>query len=136
MSLVVDASMALAWVFPDEKSALADSVLDRVIATGAYAPALWKLEVANVLRTAVRRQRCTEEFEKISLRRLERLSVVTDKETDAHAWRTTRELALRYELSVYDACYLELAKRRSLPLATLDAKLADAGRSARLDVIG
>jgi predicted nucleic acid-binding protein len=42
---------------------------------------------------------------------------------------------MRYDLTIYDACYLELANRRSLPLATLDAKLADAGRRARLKVI-
>ena len=135
MSLVIDASMALAWIFPDEKSALADSVLDRVIATGAYVPLLWKLEIANVLRAAVRRQRCTEEFEGLSIRRLERISVFTDRETDAHAWAATRRLATQYDLTIYDACYLELAKRRSLPLATLDAKLGDAGRCARVEVI-
>jgi predicted nucleic acid-binding protein len=128
--------MALAWVFPDEKSQLADAVLDQVIADGGFAPALWKLEVANVLRMAVRRQRCSEEFETSSLKRLDRVPVTTDRETDVHAWRTTRQLAMRYGLSIYDACYLELAKRRSLPLATLDGALTAAARKAGLEVIG
>jgi predicted nucleic acid-binding protein len=33
------------------------------------------------------------------------------------------QLARRLHLTAYDAAYLELAKRRSLPLATLDARL-------------
>lgn len=135
MSLVVDASMALAWVLPDEKSDFADAVLDRVVTQGAVAPMLWKLEVANVLRMAVRRQRCTDEFETSALRRLDRLAVIMDRETDMHAWRATRQLATRHELTIYDACYLELAKRRELPLATLDRNLAAAAKGAGLEVL-
>ncbi len=127
--------MALAWVFPDEKSSFADTVLDRAVEEGAYVPVHWKLEVANALRTGVRRQRCTAEFESDSLLRLERLSIATDRETDAHAWGRTRELAAEHDLTIYDAAYLELAIRRAGVLATLDSKLAEAGRRAGLEVM-
>ena len=62
MSLVLDASVTLAWTFTDERNAAADVVLDRVLAEGATVPSLWKLEVANALRSAVRRGRCDEAF--------------------------------------------------------------------------
>jgi len=49
MSPVIDASLTLAWFFEDERTPAADSVLDEVATTGALAPALWRLEVANGL---------------------------------------------------------------------------------------
>lgn len=45
------------------------------------------------------------------------------------------ELATSHALSPYDAVYVELARRRKLPLATLDAALVRAGRAARLPVV-
>jgi len=61
---------------------------------------------------------------------LRRLSVVTDKATASHALGETLGLARRYNLSAYDAAYLELALRENLPLATLDADLEKAARKA------
>jgi ABC-type uncharacterized transport system substrate-binding protein len=49
LSLVLDASLALAWYFQDEASPATDRVLDRVAETGAVVPALWQLELANAL---------------------------------------------------------------------------------------
>jgi predicted nucleic acid-binding protein len=45
-------------------------------------------------------------------------------------------LADLYGLTVYDAAYLELAQRRRLPLATLDAALARAARAAGVELLG
>jgi predicted nucleic acid-binding protein len=55
MSIVLDASMAIGWLFADERAAASRLVLRRVVAEGALVPSLWRLEVANVLRNAVRR---------------------------------------------------------------------------------
>ncbi|MSO99202.1 MAG: PIN domain-containing protein [Rhodospirillaceae bacterium] len=135
MSLVVDASMAVAWLFASERADGPQKVLRRVAAEGALVPSLWKLEVANVLRSAVRRQRCDEGYTLRSLQRLNRLQIIVDAQTDAHAWGRTRELSSEYDLTVYDAAYLELAVRRQAPIATCDAALAKAGNRAGLDVL-
>ncbi|TAK98440.1 MAG: PIN domain-containing protein [Rhodospirillaceae bacterium] len=135
MTLIVDASVALAWVFEDEKAPVADEVLRRVVAEGAYAPSLWKLEIANVLWASVRRKRCDERYAKRSLEHLERLQVMIDQETELHAWGQTRVLSVKFDVSVYDATYLELALRRSATLATLDKALANAGQRAGLEVM-
>ena len=135
MTLVIDASVALAWIFEDEQSPIADRVLQRVAAEGAYVPSLWRLEIANVLWGAIRRKRCDEAHAIGSLDLLRRLQIAIDQETDVHAWGRTRELAAELDLTVYDAAYLELALRRKGVLATLDAKLAGAGTSAGLDVM-
>jgi predicted nucleic acid-binding protein len=135
MSVVLDASMAIAWFFDDERTPVSDNVLAQVAAEGAFVPSLWRLEVANMLRSAVRRDRCGEAYERDCLGRLARLRIVTDAETDAHAWARTRELAVKYVLTTYDAAYVELAARRRLPLATRDAAMAAAAKKLRLDVL-
>lgn len=59
MALVVDASIALAWAFPDESSIYADSVLAAVEREGLRVPELWAREIANALSVAYLRQRIT-----------------------------------------------------------------------------
>lgn len=49
MSLVLDSSVALAWLFEDENSDQATYVLRQVTEVGATVPSLWCLEVANAL---------------------------------------------------------------------------------------
>ncbi|HVC56151.1 MAG TPA: type II toxin-antitoxin system VapC family toxin [Stellaceae bacterium] len=136
MSLVVDASMTIAWLFHDERSSLTQTVLRIVAAEGALVPSLWRLEVANVLRNAVRRGRCDDDYAARSLRRLSRLRITVDGETDRHAWGATRELSREYALTVYDAAYLELSLRRQQALASRDAALLTAARQIGLDVLG
>lgn len=136
MSLVVDASMAIAWLFSDERTDIPQAVLRRVAVEGAIVPSLWRLEVANVLRNAVRHGRCDDKYATRCLQRLDRLRITIDPETDAHAWGATRRLAGMHNLTVYDAAYLELAIRRKRPLASRDAALIRAGGKAGIDIVG
>jgi len=136
MSLVIDASMTVAWLFSDERSEVPQTVLRRVAAEGALVPSLWRLEIANVLRNAVRRKRCDAGYATRCLQRLGRLQIIVDPETDAQAWGRTRQLSTEHDLSIYDAAYLELAVRRRRPLASRDTALIRAGRETGLDVMG
>lgn len=136
MSLVVDASMTIAWLFRDERSDTRQAVLRRVAAEGALVPSLWRLEVANVLRNTVRRKRCDESYAVRCLERLARLQITIDPETDIQAWGPTRQLSLKHDLTLYDAAYLELAIRRKRPLASRDAALIKAGKKAGIEVLG
>lgn len=136
MSLVLDCSATLAWVFPDETSKPIQSVLEQIVEQGALVPDLWRIEVANSLTMAFRSGRMTEEERTTSLSDLADLEIVVDDETGARVWSDTIGLADRYRLTVYDASYLELALRLSLPLATLDSELRKAARSARVPLLG
>lgn len=123
MNLVIDASMAVAWLFDDERTQAAHEVMVKVVTEGAVVPSLWKLEVANVLRNAVKRGRCDTAYVDRSLDRLQRLAITIDDETDIHAWGQTRALSNEEELTPYDASYLELALRLGKPLGTCDCDL-------------
>src|SRR5712691_2211513 len=127
--------MTIAWLFRDERTDLPKAVLRNVAAQGALVPAIWRLEVANVLRNAVRRGRCDEGYAERSLRRLGRLRIAVDADTDRYAWSATRELSREHDLTVYDAAYLELAIRRRQALASRDAALLRAARTVGLDVL-
>ena len=136
MSLVLDSSATLAWIYSDEVAEGVRQLFDTVADTGAFVPALWRLEVANSLTIAVRRGRIDAEFRRAALDDLALLDITTDSLTDTHAWAETLQLADRFRLTMYDAAYLELAHRRGVPLATLDEDLGAAALALGLRVLG
>ena len=136
MSLVLDSSATLCWIYGDETTEAIRDVFDKVAEAGATVPSLWRLEVANSLTVAIRRRRIDPAFRDAALTDLALLDIAVDQQTDIRAWTDTLGLADRFRLSVYDAAYLELAHRRQLPLATLDAELTRAAASLGVDVVG
>jgi len=135
VSIVLDPSLALSWYFEDERTPEADAILDRVVEEGAMVPLLWRLEIANGLQMAIRRKRIDIRFRDTAIAHLSRLPITVDSDTNAQAWTSILQLADRFRLTVYDAAYLELAQRRSLPLATRDRALRSAARGAGTRVI-
>ncbi len=127
--------MTIAWLFEDERTPAAHDVMRRVVREGALVPSLWRLEVANVLRNAVRRGRCDDAYADRSLLRLGRLAIRRDEETDDHAWGETLALAREENLTLYDAAYLELAIRKGACLASCDAALLAAAARRRIIVL-
>ena len=127
--LVVDSSIAVAWCFPDEQDDYSQSVLDALTSEPAVVPYLWHLEVANTLLVGERRKRSTQADTVAWMNFLAALPITVVEETKTHAFRDITNLGRSHNLSAYDAAYLELAMRRSLPLATLDDKLRTAART-------
>jgi len=136
MTLVIDASVALAWIFADELTLPVQKVLSHVVEEPAYTPSLWRLEIANSLQMAVRSRRVDTTFRDSALSNLAMLNIITDSDTDVFAWSTTLNLAAKHRLTVYDAAYLELAQRLGLPLATLDQELRAAGDAIGVTLLG
>lgn len=136
MSLVIDSSVALAWCFEDERTSATVAVLERIGQSGAAAPALWPLEVLNVLVLAERRKRLTATQRHNLAGSLRDLPVTLDYETAAQAWGATVRLAEQHRLTLYDATYLELAQRLDLPLATLDQELRTAAGAFDIPLLG
>ncbi|OJW51214.1 MAG: toxin [Alphaproteobacteria bacterium 41-28] len=127
-AFVRDCSAAISWLMPDES--FGARVLDRVVEMGAIVPSLWSLEVGNVLLIAERNKRISSEQRHKALYTLTELPIIVDTLTTQNAWLETMDLAERYGLTLYDATYLELSLRRSLPLATFDKYLKRATEMA------
>jgi predicted nucleic acid-binding protein len=131
--IVIDASVTLAWFFEDERTPPVVALSNSVGMSGAVVPMLWPLEIASGFRTAIRRGRIDSAFRDASFVKLAYLPIEIDEETNQHAWHATLRLADRYDLTPYDAAYLELAQRRRLSLATLDRRLDQAARDAGVE---
>jgi predicted nucleic acid-binding protein len=136
VSLVIDASLTMTWYFEDEATAATEALLDVVAKSGAVVPPLWRLEVASGFQSGIRRKRIDAAYRDASMADLGRMPITVDPDTDIYVWTTTLRLADRYRLTIYDACYLELAQRRSLPLATLGAELRAAAQALGIPLRG
>jgi predicted nucleic acid-binding protein len=136
MSLVLDASATLAWLYPEEITDAITAVFEIIADDCAWVTSLWRIEVANSLTVNLRRERITALRCRESLVDLQLLPINCDPETNDHVWGRTLELADRHRLTVYDATYLELALRLSLPLATLDDDLREAAQREDVVLLG
>ena len=129
-AFVLDCSATLPWVFGDEATSACDRLLDELTAGGrAWVPALWHLELGNVLLGAQRRNRIDQAGIEAFLAQLAVYDISVDDQTMERAWQKTLDLAIQHRLSTYDAAYLELALRRAIPLATLDSALIAAAQT-------
>ena len=133
-AFVLDASTVIAWAIEDERQGRAVDVLIR-LRTGdeARVPALWWFEVRNALVVNERRGRLSEADTATLLRELARLPVGIDRAPDETG---ILALARHHRLTAYDAAYLELARRASLPLASLDKALRRAASASGVALLG
>ena len=131
MRLVLDASVALAWLFerqhPDEAE-LATQVLGALPNVEASVPALWHAEIVNALLVGERRRVVAEAWTVDYLTRLSRLPISTDDRVAASRREPVLALSREHGLTACDATYLDLALRTDAKLATFDTKLVDAMR--------
>ncbi len=128
---ILDASTTLSWCFEDERAPGGEAALDALgLNAEALAPALWTYEVLNVLTIARRRKQLTQAQSTTFWNELRKLPIEVMSGPSDDTAVEIMALAEQYALSAYDAAYLELALRKSLPLATLDANLNRAARTA------
>jgi predicted nucleic acid-binding protein len=134
--VVIDGSAALALVLPDEASEVASAAAEALAqGTALFAPAHWSLEVANGLLMAERRKRISAADAMAALNYLRQLPIVIEEESAERAFAETSGIARRYDLTAYDAAYLELAMRRRASLATLDRPLRKAAAAAGVPLL-
>ena len=136
MAFVLDCSVTMAWIFPDEATEATQRLRESLIEGRALVPCLWPIEVGNVILVATRRGRIgLEEWPRIR-KFLDALPIEIDPVSAATTMGASLDLGHRYGLSLYDAMYLELAVRMRMPLATLDRALVAAGKAAGVEVLG
>ena len=128
---VLDCSATLPWIFSTEATPATDTLLDELAAgRRAWVPALWHLEVANVMIGAQKRGRIDRAGVEKFMATLRAMEIEVDDETMAVAWTRTMGVGESYGLTAYDAAYLELALRKGIPLASLVTPLRKACQKA------
>lgn len=132
---VIDASIVVSWLVPDEDTAAVEEILVLAKLADVVVPAHFHLEVANALRTKMRRGDLDQQYRDRALDQLIAFGAMPDLESDrARVLQRTIALSDRHGLTVYDAAYLELAARLSAPLATLDGALRRAAQASAVEV--
>lgn len=123
---VLDSSVALGAFFEDEQDAYSIAVWQSLDEAQAFVPALWHLEMGNILSRALRAGRITPDAIDDSWDRIRVVGLrVLPLAADARHWA---QRAADWGLCAYDACYLDAALQQRLPLATRDRQLADTAR--------
>jgi len=133
MRFVLDNSVTMRWLFGDgspSDQTYAKQVLASIPEASVLVPGVWSLEVANGIARAEKKFGLTEARSAEFVHALQQMHIQVDSETSVHAMGDTLQLARRYNVSAYDAAYLELALREGLPLATLDEGLIKAVKKA------
>ncbi len=141
MRFVLDNSVSMRWLFGDGGAAdlaYAERILHLFedAENAAIVPAIWPLEVVNVIVRAEARGWLTESRGAEFVGLLNAMAIDVDHATTARAMTDTLQLARRFGLSAYDASYLELALRQGLALATLDSDLRAAATKVGTSMVG
>jgi predicted nucleic acid-binding protein len=131
--LVIDASILAAWFLDEKSDSRVETAFDTVARVETLAPGLFYYEIRNALLVSKRRNRITEAMSVAFLRDLALLPIRFEAPGDDASLMT---LARKRKLTVYDAAYLELAKREGLPLATLDRALEKAAVAEGVALFG
>jgi predicted nucleic acid-binding protein len=123
---VIDASVTGPLVLPDETQAMIPATFDLILHAALVAPLHWRFEIANLLLIAQRRGRINDAQRFTAIERLEQMDVAIDVQSGDQAWLTSFDIAQSDGLTVYDAAYIELARRLGCGLLTYDRALAKA----------
>ena len=135
-AFVVDCSVAMAWLFHDEATPKTAALLNRLATETVLVPGWWFIEITNVLAMTERRGRITPTQSDAFIADLGKLGIERDDEAPDRAFTHLLALCRTHRLTSYDAVYLDLAVRRSLPLATLDGDLRKSARKLGIRLFG
>lgn len=135
-SFVVDASVAMTWLFEDETTPATTNLLRRLETEAVLVPALWYLEITNAMTVAERHGRVNAEQIDDFTSVLAGVQIEVETDTHHRAFTEILPISRKYGLSSYDATYVELAVRRKLPLASLDEPLRKAATKLGVKLLG
>lgn len=132
---IIDNSVVMSWCFKDETNKYTDAILDRLAKATAYVPAIWPLEVSNVLLVAERRKRLSQSDSSRFILLLSELPIIVEQESPERMFSEILALAREHKLSSYDASYLDLAMRRGLPIASTDKNILTAAKKSKVPIV-
>ena len=132
MAFVMDASVSVGWVIKNQVTDYSLAAESALATEAIHVPNLWWLEMTNTLRTGCKRGTLTIPEAQGFIRVLDSLPLIVEplepKASELFA------LALRHDLTVYDAAYLDLALRLQISIATQDAALREAALASGVGV--
>ncbi len=125
--------MVLAWILDEAGAVELEATISALQSSEAWVPPIWEVECVNAILRGFRARRITAAAASSALAEISALPVEVDAEPPAPG--ALFALAADSAVSAYDALYLELARRLSCPLATLDIGLRQAARRAGIELV-
>ena len=136
MDFVLDCSATMPWILANDESGYTDDVLNALAGSTAVVPAIWPLEVANVLLVFERKQHISSRHSTTFMHALVQLPITAESTPQGRIFGRIYELGEEYSLSAYDAAYLEVCLRHEIPLATLNNRLRHAVSASGAGIFG
>ncbi|MBV8149096.1 MAG: type II toxin-antitoxin system VapC family toxin [Candidatus Eremiobacteraeota bacterium] len=130
--LVLDASALVSFLLADESDEVSGAMLEAVSSEDLIAPRLLRWELLSALAIAQRRGRLTPGEMPAKLAQFCGLAFTFDDREPLAGLESELSMARTFEITVYDAAYLELALRRACRLMTRDQDLARAANKLGL----
>ena len=134
--LVIDASVAVAWLIPEHQSDLCDRHYGQARSqAGLYhAPNLWPWQVGQSLLLACRSGRLPRAHYERGLELVAQAQVEIDAPLSLHRRSQVLRLAEAHNISYFDAAYLELVVRFNGTLVSRDAGLLQVAKACGIAV--
>ncbi len=135
-AFVLDVSACMPWCCEDETTPASEEMLEWAKQGSEWhVPSIWAWEILNAVGVAIKRQRIAADRGREFLEQLSTLNFKIDRGPQLQEFSRLHSLANRYQLTAYDAAYLDLALRLSLPLATRDDDLRKAAASEGIAIL-
>jgi len=133
---VFDASFIGALILPDENNPNVERMYGKIRNEDEkHIPQLLWYEIANIFSNLLRQKRFTGDEVTQFFPRLSAFHLKTDSETGTAYSQKLRRLCSDYNITSYDAAYLELADRKKATLCTLDKALQTAAKKHDIMVL-
>ncbi|NOY09254.1 MAG: type II toxin-antitoxin system VapC family toxin [Spirochaetes bacterium] len=133
MIWVLDCSFFAALFLPDEKSESVKTFF-RNNSNQLNVPSLFWYEITNVLAISLNRKSLNESTALIIFNLIDKFDISTDTIDDISEMKEIFHLCGEYQLSSYDASYLELSIRKNASLASLDNNLNSAAKKLGINI--
>ena len=129
MIYVFDSSFVAAQIIPDEKDPKVEKIYAKIKRDDEkHAPHLIWYEIANIFKNLLRRKRYTYNEILKFFPYIAGMKLTCDYATGSEYSMKLLKMCNDYNLSSYDASYLELAERKKAVLCTLDGNLRVAAK--------
>jgi predicted nucleic acid-binding protein len=135
LSIVVDMSVVLAWLFDEQQTPQSLDVLRSVEIEGLLVPPLWWTELENGILSGERRGRVNAEHSAAFVQLVRALPIETDDAPRHRVIDHVLDLGRTHQLTAYDATYIELAQRAHATLCTFDEDMRRCAAALRIELL-
>src|SRR3989338_8432524 len=130
---VVDASVIVSWLLPEETNGKHEGMLNNIDKMKIHVPSIFEYEFMNILANAEKNKRIDNATAMGIIEIVSQYPIAIESSTAVLKENINIfKIARAHDLTTYDAAYLELALRLGVPLITYDKLLLNTAKKLKL----